>query len=587
MKVRQKLELTWIGKEHRPKLEPRILLEDPEKSYHASHRVTDHDIFDNRLIFGDNLLALKALEQEFTGKIKCVYIDPPYNTGSAFEHYDDSLEHSLWLSLMKTRLELLWKLLCSDGLLAVQIDDNEFARLFLLMAEVCGERNLKVIVVKMAEPTGVKMAQVIKTGGIPKLKEYVILAGRSGIRSLNVERISKESWDNEYRIVLGNTDREELLELKAILEDEQRSIADVQRADTLCAKFTFESADEVCRRETGGKVSETWLQDNAWRIVRTVATTDGAKRVADAKRGTVEQDSDAFIIETPQKKAYVIKSDYNPSSAQPRIRLLFADDYLTVHPGDFWQDIKTTGLGDEGGVDFTNGKKPETLIKRIIGMSTQPGDWVLDSFAGSGTTGAVAHKMGRRWIMVELGEHCHTHVIPRLKKVIDGTDQGGITKTVDWRGGGGFRYFRLAPSLLEKDKWDNWIINKTYNAEMLAEAVCKLEGFTYAPSDSVYWQHGHSTERDFIYVTTQNLSHEQLQQLSEEVGEHRSLLVLCAAFRGKADGYANLTIKKIPTAVLSRCEWGHNDYSLKVENLPKAPPKPGQLSLFDSKGDLS
>jgi adenine-specific DNA-methyltransferase len=579
MSKRQKLELTWIGKEHRPKLEPRILLEDPEKSYHAPHRVTDYDIFDNRLIFGDNLLALKALEQEFTGKIKCIYIDPPYNTGSAFEHYDDSLEHSLWLSLMKIRLELLWKLLRSNGLLAVQIDDNEFARLFLLMAEVCGEPNLKVIVVKMAEPTGVKMAQVIKTGGIPKLKEYVILAGKSGIRELTVERVPKASWDDEYRIVLGNTNREELLELKAIIEDEHRSAADVQRADAICAKFTFETADAVCRRETDSNVTETWLQDNAWRIVRTVATTDGAKRLADTKRRIVEQSASAFIIETPQKKLYVIKTAYNPSSAQPRIRLLFADDYLTVHPGDFWQDIKTTGLGDEGGVDFTNGKKPEALIKRIIGMSTQLGDWVLDSFAGSGTTGAVAHKMGRRWIMVELGEHCHTHIIPRLKKVIDGTDKGGITEAVGWQGGGGFRYFRLASSLLEKDKWGNWVINKQYQPEMLAEAVCKLEGFIYAPSDTDYWQHGHSTERDFIYVTTQNLSHERLQQLSDEVGPDRTLLVLCTAFRSKADRYLNLTIKKIPTAVLSRCEWGHDDYSLRVENLPEAPPKPGQLEL--------
>jgi adenine-specific DNA-methyltransferase len=576
---KQKLELTWIGKEHWPKLEPHILLEDPGKSYHAPYWVTENDIFDNRLIFGDNLLALKTLEQEFTGKIKCIYIDPPYNTGSAFEYYDDALEHSLWLSLMKTRLEVLWKLLRPDGLLAVQIDDNEFARLFLLMTEACGERNLKVIVVKMAEPTGVKMAQVIKTGGIPKLKEYVILAGKSGIRGLNVERVPKENWDDEYRIVLGNTTREELLELKALIEDEQRSAADVQRADAICAKLTFETADAVCRQETDSNVTEIWLQDNAWRIVRTVATTDGAKRLADTKRGIVGQAASAFVIETPQKKLYAIKTDYNTGSAQPRIRLLFADDYLTVHPGDFWQDIKTTGLGDEGGGDFTNGKKPEALIKRIIGMSTQPGDWVLDSFAGSGTTGAVAHKMGRRWIMVELGEHCHTHIIPRLKKVIDGLDSSGITKAVGWNGGGGFRYFRLAPSLLEKDKWGNWVISKEFNPAMLAEAVCKLEGFAYAPSDTVYWQHGHSTERDFIYVTTQNLSHDQLQQLSDEVGESRSLLVMCSAFRSKADRYPNLTIKKIPTAVLSRCEWGRDDYSLKVENLPKAPPKPGQMEL--------
>ena len=200
------------------------------------------------------------------------------------------------------------------------------------------------------------------------------------------------------------------------------------------------------------------------------------------------------------------------------------------------------------------------------------GDLVLDSFAGSGTTGAVAHKMGRRWIMVELGEHCHTHIIPRLQKVIHGQDPGGVTKAVDWKGGGGFRYYRLAPSLLEKDKWGNWVISHDYNAAMLAEAVCKLEGFTYAPSDSVYWQHGHSTERDFIYVTTQSLTADQLSALGDEVGPERTLLVLCAAFRGKADRWPNLTVKKIPKQVLNRCEWGHDDYSLKVENLPEAPP---------------
>jgi adenine-specific DNA-methyltransferase len=228
--------------------------------------------------------------------------------------------------------------------------------------------------------------------------------------------------------------------------------------------------------------------------------------------------------------------------------------------------------------------KPERLLHRILSIATNPNDLVLDSFAGSGTTGAVAHKMGRRWIMVELGEHCHTHIIPRLEKVIDGEDPGGITKSVDWKGGGGFRYYRLAPSLLEKDTWGNWVINRDYNAAMLAEALCKLEGFIYAPSDTLYWQHGYSTERDFIYVTTANLNHDQLAQLSDEVGPERSLLVLCTAFRARADLYPNLTVKKIPRQVLSRCEWGRDDYSLRVESLPSAPPEPGQMDLFDKDG---
>ena len=229
--------------------------------------------------------------------------------------------------------------------------------------------------------------------------------------------------------------------------------------------------------------------------------------------------------------------------------------------------------------------KPEQLLQRILAISTNPGDLVLDSFGGSGTTGAVAQKMGRRWIMVELGEHCHTHIIPRLKKVLDGADSGGITASVGWEGGGGFRYYRIAPSLLEKDKWGNWVINRDYNAAMLAEALCKLENFQYEPSDSIYWQHGHSTERDFVYVTTQSLTAEQLEQLSDEVGPQRTLLVLCQAYRGKADRWPNLTVKKIPKAVLARCEWGHDDYSLQVQNLPEALPKRGQQDLFVGTGN--
>jgi len=265
------------------------------------------------------------------------------------------------------------------------------------------------------------------------------------------------------------------------------------------------------------------------------------------------------------------------SSCETNVGGIF--DNLLIH-GDNLLALKELEQEDAGKVKAAfDTPKPEFLLHRILHISTNPGDIVLDSFLGSGTTAAVAHKMGRRWIGIELGEHCHTHCIPRLKKVIDGEDPGGITEAVGWKGGGGFRYYRLAPSLLEKDKWGNWVISKESNKEMLAEALCKLEGFTYAPSDTVYWQHGHSTERDFIYVTTANLKHVQLQQLSDEVGPDRSLLVVCPSFRGNAEGYPNLTVKKIPKAVLNRCEWGKDDYSLRVENLPKAPPKEGQQEL--------
>lgn len=226
--------------------------------------------------------------------------------------------------------------------------------------------------------------------------------------------------------------------------------------------------------------------------------------------------------------------------------------------GTYWDFVgHTKNLSKEGAVTFPNGKKPEALIQRILEMSTEPGDLVLDSFAGSGTTGAVAHKMGRRWIMVELGEHCHTHIIPRLQKVIDGEDKGGVTESTGWQGGGGFRYYKLAPSLMKKDQWDNWVINPEYNQEMLVEAMCKLEGYTYTPSETEYWNHGKGSETDFIYVTTQTLTDQQLQAISEEVGEGRTLLIIASAWRSKnIDRFINLTLKKIPNSIIKACEWG-------------------------------
>lgn len=572
--TKTKLELTWIGKDKRPRLEPRILLEDPAKSYHAKSKVSENDIFDNKLIFGDNLLALKALEREYSGKVKCVFIDPPYNTGNAFEHYDDGLENSIWLGLMQARLEILNGLLKKDGFIAVQIDDKQYARLYLIMAEIFGEDNLKTICVKMSEPTGVKMASINKIGGIAKLKEYIILAGKNGIRGLTLEKIPKEAWDSEYKTVCIGLTKDELQFIKDTLDKEERTELEIKNIDKLASKLSFISAREACVNEGNSKLTDDWSFQNSWRIVQFATLTGGAKDLAVEKKLSFEPDiPSAFVVITSQSKAYLIKGDFNHETRLPRCKMLFADKYLEVHPGDFWSDIKTTGLDNEGGVDFKNGKKPEKLIHRILGMTTKPGDLVLDSFAGSGTTGAVAQKMGRHWIMVELGEHCHTHIIPRLQKVISGEDQGGVTESTGWQGGGGFRYYKLAPSLMKKDQWDNWVINPEYNQEMLAEAMCKLEGYVYRPSETEYWNHGKGSEADFIYVTTQTLTEQQLQTISEEVGEARTLLIIASAWRSKnIDRFSNLTLKKIPNSIIKACEWGHDDYSLNVQNLPMSEP---------------
>ena len=575
MNGKQKLELTWIGKEKRPKLEPRILVENPEKSYHAKQRVSDNDLFDNRLIFGDNLLALKALEQEFTGKVKCVYIDPPYNTGSAFEYYDDGLEHSIWLGLMRDRLEIIRRLLAEDGLLFVQIDDNELAYLVVLMDEIFGRENhVNTICVKMSESTGVKMTHASKR--FPKLKEYVLLYRKNIMPDLKPVKIPLDKWNDEYKEILLGVDKNLLEEIKLLMDCECSSLADVAHAKNILKNVKVKSLASYFREEniSNCKDQEAFKWGNAWRIVQAVGAGSIKNKAIELKVLDKKQDVSALL--SARKKLYLYKTGFDEKSNDPRIRIIFADKYLEYNPGDFWTDIKTTGgVGNEGGIDFPNGKKPEALIRRILETCTNMGDLVLDSFAGSGTTGAVAHKMGRRWIMIELGEHCHTHVIPRLKKVIDGEDKGGITQATNWQGGGGFRYYSLAPSLIVNDRWGNAVINPEYNAAQLAEALCKLEGFSYAPSESQWWRHGHSSERDFIYVTTQNLSAEQLQALSDEVGSDQSLLVCCAAFYGitaakAAERWPNLTLKKIPKMVLSRCEWGHDDYSLNVANLPMA-----------------
>ena len=419
------------------------LVEDTARLWTAPTLLPERTFTNNRMIFGDNLLALQALVPEFSSRLKCIYIDPPYNTGNAIPHYADGRAHQEWLNELRPRLVLLWSLLRDDGFLVVQIDDNEFARLSLLLADLVGERNLKTICVKMAEPTGFKMVHAIAQGSIPRLKEYLILAGKSGIRNLHPERIAKTTWDPEYRWVLRHASPQAIQELKAIVANPDRTAADIARADNICRPFFLEPLATVCQNEKVPHPTPAWLADNAWRIVRTCATSATAKQRADKKRASLRPQTGAFSIETVQRKLYVITTRYNIRSAQPRMRLLFADDYLSVHPGDFWSDIKTTSLSEEGGVTFIKGKKPEALLKRIIGMTTQPGDWVLDAYAGSGTTGAVAHKMGRQWIMIENGSQYETHILPRLRGVVDGTDQTGVSKRLNWKGGGGFRAFRL------------------------------------------------------------------------------------------------------------------------------------------------
>ena len=228
------------------------LVADPSLAWTAPTLPLGSAFFENRIIFGDNLPALKALSEEYANSVQCIYLDPPYNTGNAIPLYPDGSDHHQWLEALKPRLELLWTLLREGGFLAIQIDDNEFARLYLLLADMLGEQNLKTICVKMAEPTGFKMVHVITQGSLPRLKEYIILVGRSGIRNLHPERIAKASWDPEYRWVVGQTSRQAIRRLKAILANPDRTADDMQQADTICRPFSLEPVTTVCQRERHG-----------------------------------------------------------------------------------------------------------------------------------------------------------------------------------------------------------------------------------------------------------------------------------------------------------------------------------------------
>lgn len=547
MTQKQKLELTWIGKEKRPKLEPRVLLEDPARSYHARQRVSEQDLFDNRLIFGDNLLALKALEAEFTGKVKCVFIDPPYNTGSAFTHYDDGLEHSIWLGLMRDRLEIIRRLMSDDGSLWITIDDNEAHYLKVLGDEVFGRTCF------IADLSWQKRDGPPNDRKIGSIHDHVL------------------AWAKSRQAASKKTSAEESFNLMPRTEKADAQYQVFQEPGGPDARGPFRKIDTTANGKGGRFVESLYYairNPNTGQEVMPRAGTCWRHSREEMER--LQADGRLYwgvkgTATTPMRKLFKFEAKQGMSAPS-----IWTDCGLNQHASAHMEQL----FGEKA---FFETPKPEELLFRIIHIATNPGDLVLDSFAGSGTTGAVAHKMGRRWIMVELGEHCHTHIIPRLKKVIDGQDPGGITEAEGWKGGGGFRYYRLAPSLLERDRWGNWVISREYDAATLAQALCKLQGFTYAPSETHWWQHGHASERDFLYVTTQTLSAAQLQALAEEVGPQRSLVVLCAAWHGvtaaqAAERWPNLTLKKIPKTVLASCEWGRDDYSLNVANLPMAQP---------------
>lgn len=514
-----KLELTWIGKEDEPlAIEPRLLLDTPEYSFGEVETGTlpnGKPWPGNMLIHGDNLLALRALEENFKGAVKCIYIDPPYNTGNAFEHYDDSVEHSLWLSLMQRRIQLLYNLLSKDGVLFINLDENEHAYCKIICDEIFGRSNY----------VGDLIWQKRKGGGNDSRyfaidHDYILVYAKNKTKEVHSRWYVSQSEEYQKRY-------------KEIDENGNRYFWDT------VARNGLKNAIPVAINCPDGTV----LKINSQKSQATIeeGLQNGTVRLTRSKNGW-----------TLHHRVYM--------SGNQVLRSILTDVGTNKIAGD-----ESVILFGENQFDYP---KPEALINKILELTTKPGDLVLDSFLGSGTTAAVAHKMGRKWIGVELGDHAYTHCATRLKKVIEG-EQGGISKSQNWHGGGGFKFYELAPSLLNKDKYGNLVINKDYNADMLAAAMAKHQGFTFSPDAELYWKQGHSSEHDFIFTTTQLITAEMLETIHDQLGEDESLLICCTKFQPECrNKFPNITIKKIPKVLLDTCEFDHNDYSLNIVSVP-------------------
>ncbi len=566
----QKLELTWIGKGEEPKLEPRILIEQPEYSYGDSDT-------ENMLIHGDNLLALKALEQDYSGKVKCIYIDPPYNTGQAFEYYDDGIEASLWLSLMTQRLKILKKLLHKEGVIFVQIDDNYFAHLKIILDEIFGvNQYINTIAVKTKSSSGA-------SGGgedrrLKKNIEFVLSYSNFDFKAFNplYDEISLEIYLRNMKEA-GKSFKYTTILYKRSKEEYFSTVKDGAGNDIRIYRIAEYETKSVSRLSKEEGVSELQIFKKYFDKIYTTenAQTSIRTRVQDA----TDNENNMYMIKYFPVSGRNKGKETEILFVGPKKRLVSwfrnvavlkgKKVYKREKIGTFWDNVNWNNVTREGGVRFPQGQKPELLIKKCIELTTKEGDLVLDSFLGSGTTAAVAIKMKRRFLGVELGDHIFSHCIPRLNSVVTGADTKGVSELCDWQGGSGFKFYSLAPSLLKKDKYGNWIIDEKYNADMLAAAMAKQEGFRYQPDEGRYWKQGNSTEQDYIYTTTQFITVETLDRINEEMQGDESVLICCKAFSAACKKrHANITIKKIPQMLLGRCEFGKEDYSLNIIDMP-------------------
>ena len=515
-----KLELTWYGKDKPIMVEPRILIEN--KSLSNCEQDSDTE---NMIIHGDNLLALKALEKKYEGQVKCIYIDPPYNTGSAFEHYDDNLEHSQWLSLMKPRLEILRNLLSDDGSIWISIDADECHYLKVLCDEVFGRNNF--------------------------IDEVVWQRSYSPI---NLKKTLSRCHDSILVYAKNNGTDFELNKLPRTAEANKR----------------YKNPDNDPRGiwKTGDMSVGPRVESNVYKIVtpsgREVYPPEGRSWVYSEERYKEMVDDNRIWFGTKGNNVPAVKRFLSETKNGIVAMTLWTRDEV----GDSQEGKKEVKTININSVFPT--PKQERLIERILTLGSNEGDLVLDSFLGSGTTAAVAHKMGRKYIGIEMGNHAYTHCKKRLDMVISGEDNGGISKSVNWQGGGGYRFYELAPSLINIDDFGEAIINPEYDADMLSAAIALHEGFTYQPDEKLFWKQSIGNENSYLFVTTRHLNSTFLDSIKDTMEENEYLIIACKSYdAGLEKAYKNITIKKIPQMLLERCEFDKSDYNLNIVHPPE------------------
>lgn len=398
-------------------LEPKVLTNakrytvDGERPWETFKRNSEGVITDNLIIKGNNLLALHSLKEEFTGKVKLIYIDPPYNTGNDGFKYNDSFNHSTWLTFMRNRLQIAKELLREDGVIFIQCDDNEQAYLKVLCDEIFDRENfINDIIMKTINPNGIKTTHAKKT--ILKVKEHILVYKKKDI-NFNPQYSKLEEYDKYYDLFIeGNIS--DLKNCKVIKLKE--------KIDSLGIPFDIKNEKFY-----------KFIVDNAEKIFQT--------KYDERVQNNSKYSDDGIYIYEENPEYYVFNKRFGLKLSK-KIQLIFGEKSIGNLLGDVWDDLKLNNLYLEGDVSFSNAKKAEHLIYRIIEMSTKENDIVLDYHLGSGTTAAVAHKMNRQYIGIEQMDYIENVAVERMKKVIDG-EQGGISKAINWQGGGEFIYLEL------------------------------------------------------------------------------------------------------------------------------------------------